>query len=319
MIRAFAAVSVCLFHFSRNDFLGAGWGQRFCSYGYLGVDSFFVVSGFVIPLSLYQAKYCWKGMPAFLLRRFLRLYPAFLAACALVIGLVYLSGLAPGFRGSALKLDWTTLICNLTLSCGIFERMWINPAFWTLAVEAQFYLFIALAFPLLTDRRVVLRTAALVLWILAPLIVRPGVLALGYGALFSMGTLVFLRRVNLIAHWTFLLLLAMAFFVEGFGREWGGAFFGLASASLIAFAPAFRGRAVLFMGGISYSLYLVHVPIGGRIINLAERLPAGPFIRAAAVGVALLVSVVFAYGFFRLVESPSHRLAKRIRPTSRAA
>lgn len=201
------------------------------------------------------------------------------------------------------------------MTCGAFERMWINPAFWTLAVEAQYYLLIALAFPLLTDRRVALRTVVLVLCILAPLLVRYQVLALGYGALFSVGALVYLRRVNLIALWNFLLLLALACFVEGFCRGWGGAIFGLTTASLIAFAPALRGEEVLFMGGISYSLYLVHVPIGGRIVNLAECLPGGLFFRAAAVGVALLVSIVFAYGFFRLVENPSHRLAKRIRPT----
>lgn len=61
--------------------------------------------------------------------------------------------------------------------------------------------------------------------------------------------------------------------------------------------------------GIMASLYSVHVPIGGRIINLAERLPPSNVISLAAILVAGLVSVGAAYGLHRLVERPAQRYA----------
>jgi peptidoglycan/LPS O-acetylase OafA/YrhL len=61
---------------------------------------------------------------------------------------------------------------------------------------------------------------------------------------------------------------------------------------------------------ISYSLYLVHVPIGGRIINLAGRLPESIEYRYPAIVVAFIVSIFGAYLFWRIVELPSQRWSK---------
>ncbi|WP_166375880.1 acyltransferase family protein [Aeromicrobium phragmitis] len=66
-------------------------------------------------------------------------------------------------------------------------------------------------------------------------------------------------------------------------------------------------RPVLWLGGISFSLYLIHEPI---IIAAAELLgpDRGPYV----LPIALAVSIPAAAVFFRLVERPSHRFAKRV-------
>jgi peptidoglycan/LPS O-acetylase OafA/YrhL len=62
----------------------------------------------------------------------------------------------------------------------------------------------------------------------------------------------------------------------------------------------------------SYSLYLVHVPIGGRVINLAKRFGEGPLYELVIVALALLASVVAAMLLYRFVEAPSMRVSRTI-------
>ncbi len=63
----------------------AKWLGLSGKYGYLGVDIFFVISGFVIPWSLYRTRYAIRDYPRFLLKRNVRLYPPYLASIAISI------------------------------------------------------------------------------------------------------------------------------------------------------------------------------------------------------------------------------------------
>jgi len=92
-----AAISVAAFHFSGP--LSSEAAKFIGTYTWLGVDVFFVISGFVIPLSLHGRGYRPSHFPTFMLRRLLRLEPPYLASIAMVILLGYLSSLAPGFQG----------------------------------------------------------------------------------------------------------------------------------------------------------------------------------------------------------------------------
>jgi peptidoglycan/LPS O-acetylase OafA/YrhL len=90
-----------------------------------------------------------------------------------------------------------------------------------------------------------------------------------------------------------------------FGLSWLVLDFPQAFAAGLAFGflflPLNRLPAMSFLGAISYSLYLVHVPIGGRIINVAVRLPKTSLIQFAAVVVATAISIFAAYWFWRLI------------------
>ena len=71
-MRGLAAASVALFHFSVQLDLAA---RDAFFYGWVGVDVFFVISGFVIPLSLYGRGYTIQQFPQFMMRRLVRLEP----------------------------------------------------------------------------------------------------------------------------------------------------------------------------------------------------------------------------------------------------
>ena len=57
LLRGLAALAVCIFHFDHDGALGVPSVSRVLSYGYLGVQMFFVISGFIIPYSMLRSGY----------------------------------------------------------------------------------------------------------------------------------------------------------------------------------------------------------------------------------------------------------------------
>ncbi len=76
--------------------------------------------------------------------------------------------------------------------------------------------------------------------------------------------------------------------------------------------PGKAGDACIWLGGISYSLYLVHIPIGGKVVNLGRRFIHGPIGELALSLLALAASLAVAWMFCLLLERPAMRLARRL-------
>jgi peptidoglycan/LPS O-acetylase OafA/YrhL len=106
-------------------------------YGHLGVQLFFMISGFLVLQSAYS-----KNTATFLRARAVRLYPAFIACCSLSYALI---SLIPNEPRSAL-----TLLYNLTMLNGVIDGFrgvaptYIDGSYWTLALEWKFYALIAI-------------------------------------------------------------------------------------------------------------------------------------------------------------------------------
>ncbi len=170
-LRLVAAVMVAAYHF-----LGTPtphfWGRtelrdltpflhEISRYGWLGVEFFFVISGFVICMS------CWGRTPAqFTVSRVARLFPAYWCAVLLVVALVLVSRL--GHWPAATRVDPRTVLGNLTMAPGPLGLELIDGVAWTLWVEARFYLLMAVLLLFgLSYRRVVAFCGA---WLLAAVI-----------------------------------------------------------------------------------------------------------------------------------------------------
>src|ERR1700722_12839903 len=85
-LRGLAALAVTLYHCSLNVRLP--WPQGFLSaadFGKFGVEAFFVISGFILPYSLWKAGYVLGDAGKFLLKRLARLDPPYLASIVLSI------------------------------------------------------------------------------------------------------------------------------------------------------------------------------------------------------------------------------------------
>lgn len=316
VLRAVAALLVCLHHFDRGDEPALG---LISAGGYLGVNIFFVLSGFVIPLSLHRSGFRYRDTGTFYAARLIRLYPAYLAAAVLAVGLHYVSTLVPGFAGNQPAYTWKILWTNATLTSDLLGQPWIVPIFWTLAIEAQFYVLVALSFPLLVARPPWSAVAVLAAWILAPLVLGIGATVFTWTALFALGIVTFLYREALLPACWALPVFAAAAAVEVFMHGWASASIGVGTAAFVAFGPRIRSRGLVAIGAVSYSLYLIHTLIGGRVINFTSRLPDYALIHWLALALAVLLSLAAATVLYYLVEKPSHALSRRFRPRAQRA
>ena len=315
IFRAVAALAVCFHHFNRESLTGGTFFAEISKYGNYGVDIFFVISGYVIPLALLKKGFKLRYTGLFLKARFFRLYPAYFFAAALTLGLWYASTWIPGFRGAKPPSPAALQICaNLTLTCDFLHQEWCGVVFWTLAIEAQYYVLVALSFGMLFAPRgsqQLLRYGTLFAWLLLPLIFRQGPTILGWTALFAMGVVAILWQGGFIRNCAFCLALAIAAWVKGEVRSPLSAAVGMATVLAILLMPKLHSRPLIWIGGISYSLYLLHVPIGGRVLNFLERFSHFELVRILAVPAALVSSLLAAQLFFRFIESPSHEMARK--------
>ncbi len=132
-LRAIAVAAVLAFH------TGAGWAVG----GFLGVDVFFVLSGFLITVLLLAE---WQrrsrvSLPRFYARRALRLLPAVTLMCAVVL---VIGPLNPGVqaRNALWKAVAGTMFYfqNWQQAFHLIPILQLTDHTWSLAIEEQFYL-----------------------------------------------------------------------------------------------------------------------------------------------------------------------------------
>ncbi len=317
-LRGIASLSVCWFHLTNTYPIeslirNSGW------YGWLGVEMFFVISGFVIPYAMYEARYqVGEDWFQFMKKRVIRIEPPYLVMVAVIPVLWYLSSLAPGYQGDPVEIDTTQVLLHVGYLNGFFDVPWLNPVFWTLAIEFQFYLLVSLSLGLMSHTNGVIRVTTLVVMIGSSLLLTSDVLVFKYLPLFAMGIVVFQLRTGLVQSLEGVILLSLSAGVLTFTLGWMITTVGLFTALVILLYSGARVRGLVFLGAISYSLYLVHIPIGGRVVNLVSRFTDSELGMLFTSLLATVVSIIAAYLLYRLVERPSINWSKRVHYRSRA-
>jgi peptidoglycan/LPS O-acetylase OafA/YrhL len=167
-IRGTAILAVLLFHFmtpeNREGFANAAVSWLF-SYGALGVDLFFVLSGFLITGILYDARTDEHYFRNFYMRRLLRIFPLYYGVLVIIFLVL---PLIPALRGSELTglrpyQAWAWLYAvNIYLAIHDGWVLSYIEHFWSLAVEEQFYLIWPLAVWLLSAKPRVFLTFSLI-------------------------------------------------------------------------------------------------------------------------------------------------------------
>lgn len=314
LMRGIASAMVCYFHLAHeNPLLPAdNMMKQLSAWGWTGVEIFFIISGFVIPYAMYVKNYSIGNIGLFLKKRLIRIEPPYFVSIILVLGLMYISSLLPSYRGKPFNIDWVNVATHIGYLNIFTGQKWLQDVYWTLAVEFQFYLLISVTFVLIVSKKIYFR---LLFFMLFLAMVKLPVTALGFiftkTPFFMLGILLFQYYCRVISNkefWIQLLInLAVLYFLQGFIITVLGA----VTLLLIAFVkkvPAF----LRFLGIISFSLYLVHIPIGGRIINLSEHYITNIYLKEIMVLVAFGFCILVAFGFYKLVEEKCKHLAASI-------
>lgn len=148
-LRGVSAFAVMLFHFSGHRIFSQlklelpTWVFTVMRNGDLGVQVFFVISGFVIAYSTRRARVSGAFARSFLKRRAIRLAPPYWFAIVAAIAAMWLS---QRFFDTPVELpSWPRVVAHLFYVQGWLGYEDIYPIFWTLCHEVQFYLLFLLA------------------------------------------------------------------------------------------------------------------------------------------------------------------------------
>lgn len=310
-LRGLAALAVTWFHLTNGH---SSWIKETGSLGWLGVEVFFVISGFVIPMSVGRGfkQYRVSQFPRFLARRLVRLEPPYLLSIFLVLALWELSARAPGFAGGAPTWTIDQVMLHFLYLIPLTDEVWLQSVYWTLAYEFAFYIFVGLFFSVISSKMVVFVLLVSLIWGLAI-----GPLPVLF-ILFVIGMAVY-RSYEHGDHFliTFGVIAAsgILMWLQGSKLE---AFTGVGTSLLILATTNLRwdsklGTSFLWLGTVSYSLYLLHMPIGGRVVNLGRRFFPNDATGELAISlVALGISLIAAWIFYRFVEVPAIKASRKI-------
>jgi peptidoglycan/LPS O-acetylase OafA/YrhL len=331
-LRFVAVAGIVVYHVAemlRESGLATAAPPRLLHYvtltGYYSVDLFFGISGFVLALPF--ARQHLAGRPpvslrAYYMRRLTRLEPPYLIA---LFSDYFIRAAATGFG------PWRDTLVSALYQHNIIYGIW-SPVFgisWSLEIEVQFYMLAPLLSHIFLIRNMLLRRAVLLAAIVAGATLSGGfrldriyLSLLGHLHEFLVGFFLadlyvaswnespkpgLLWDVVSLAAWPTLAALVLK---RGNGSPL------VPLAMLAAYGAAFRGRlsrrvfsapVITTIGGMCYSIYLLHVSIIEAVLRLCEPLrhPAS-FTRMFALQACVLIPCILfvAVIFFLLMERP---------------
>jgi len=317
-VRGSAAAMVAVSHLLAGIPIFDHFIRNYIDPGRVGVVAFFVVSGYIIPLSFQN-----QSVRTFMIRRLTRLYPVYIVALTAYLLIV--------FRGAEWSLQWGfELFANYTMLQDLIGFAALLGPAWTLSIEWVFYgqqiaakwakrleqgwvlgffwLFVYLVFSI--AERVLNRDLPTSL----PMLL--SVSCLGHAWALAEGK----RIAN---KWFFALLGASAVIVPAgayigndFGRLWPPLDYSLSYlGGLVWFGIAFAFRSreglapLVWLGKISFSLYLIHPVVTVSLDAIMDV----PFWLFVIVNLAILPAV--AWLTFRFIETPFKDLGRHWTPT----
>lgn len=330
LLRLFAALSVVLFHYG---FRGAAADNMslvsfpalapFAAYGYLGVNLFFVISGFVIAYSAFG-----RAPTTFAAARASRLYPGFVAGMSLTFVATLLWG-APRFSS-----DLSSFAANLTMFAPALGQPFMDGVYWSIVLEIIFYGWVAIFLfaGIFFSRQLGLIAGWLALSMLNEGWWQSGLLEnlfiTKFSGLFATGILLH-RMVSGkrgLAEWLLLAaaivyavqaaLIEVLWLEEHYAITYDHGLIALIVVAMIALfalallaprAPLPAG-AIAALGGITYPLYLIHQQAGFIAFNrLADRVP--PTLLLVGVSAAMMLA---AWMIWRWIERPAIPRMRRL-------
>jgi len=293
--------------------------------GSFAVSLFFLISGFVIALSLNKDEKI-KTVKEFIIKRFFRLYPTYWLSIIAILLVTYLFNLK-------YKFTLKEIFFNFTMFQDMFHIKNIDGVYWTLAIEIKFYILSAIFYMLNFLKKIryifaIFFFLALFTLFLSYFDGKRGFynLTISYLFLMYLGTAFFYNYQKVLSKkelYTMIVLTIFYFILYAFlGQDRGeGELFGYGISTIFAIILFFItinfksniSSITTFFGEISYSLYLFHQLLGYIFIDYLLSLNISLNISKLT---AFFSATLLAYIINTLIEKPTnrfgHQLAKKI-------
>jgi exopolysaccharide production protein ExoZ len=330
VLRGFAALAVVFYHtymiLLLPEYGGIRVFETLASRGWLGVNFFFVLSGFIIFYAHRADVGHREALPRYAWRRVVRIYPMYWIALSLYVMGAMIGIGHPDFAMNPLNIAWSYTLVGLVDPLSLPLRV-----AWTLFHEVQFYLFFAL---LLVSKRV--GTIALAAWFTAILLANvfnwhaTFYLLHMWNVYFLVGLLVNFAIPKLRGwHGVVALVVGVAgvvWLASGMAstleqaREHPVTLFALA----VMFALVIIGAIVcerrfawkppkllLLLGSASYSIYLFHSPVVSLLAQINAIVGVGRIPPLLLFATMSVVATAVGIGVHLLVEKPLLRFLRR--------
>ncbi|TSD65882.1 acyltransferase [Inquilinus sp. KBS0705] len=304
-----AALGVVLCHYCQALNISATLKNIF-TFGQTGVYVFFLVSGFIIIYSLINSGYKTNMFFTFLLKRSLRIDPAYYIT--LIITLLFFKYLATISPVKTASFNFIPLqfLAHVTYVLPFTKYPFYAHVFWTLCVEFQFYLIIGSLYFL--SGNFIFKTIFLLLFSLLGFANWPNgyYLVFNYAPIFAAG----IALVSLYQDRNWLNASLVVIFLLFTERKFGiPVFVLLSTACLLILFLKQKIKPLSFLGDISYSLYLTHTLIFAllAIIQNKFHLTVSDY-PLLLLFLETIIAIFFAYVFYMLIERPSLYYSKKI-------
>ena len=284
-LRGVAAMLVVLFHLNMAN----ADTEPIFKYGVTGVDLFFIISGFVIFMSINQV----SSGREFVINRFARLYPTYWV-CVTITCIVIVLSQSIYYHEDFTFGIFRQYLANMTMFQYYLNSPNLDQSYWTLIVEMLFYIVILSLYELKTLKRIEGIGLSIVIGIflldtftqhsLPRLysILFDGFPLLRHFPLFFSGILFYKIYTDGMHKWRRYLMLAFCLFVETRLYHIEGStryyitqreylyvlmvYYGLFVSFVNGWLGFLVNKATLFLGNISYTLYVLHGYIATRIV-----------------------------------------------------
>ena len=313
-LRAFAALSVCLFHFvcTTTGYINTEWILNAFSIGKYGVQLFFVISGFVIPWAMFNAGFTFSHFFKFLLKRLARLEPPYIFSIVIALTILFLREKLLGSQNNHMEVSYKQIILHFGYLIPFFEGYkWLNQVYWTLAIEFQYYFFIAILFIPLTRANLFYR-----------IIIYSAIIALSFIGndkflpywlpIFLLGVILFLYKSKLIIQKEFYSVTALILIFCIYKYPFVSVLYAMIPIFFVLYFSDLKIKGLNFLGKMSYSIYLIHPLIGASFINILSHSVNSFIGKIFVILGGILITLISSYLMYLIIEKPSKKLSSSI-------
>ncbi len=256
------------------------------------------------------------------MRRIARLNPPYYVTLLLLLLFITIKVINPQAEGEHLVVSVKKIVLHLFYLVPFFNETWFDNIFWTLAIEFQYYILIALLYPFLIKQNKYLVIVLIVFLCFSHYLpfAKTTLSIANYSTPFLLGITAFLYKINKINNRQMLILSLVLIYLCKSQISGTRMIFGLFALIAILFWK-FRSKPTDFLGQISYSLYLTHNLFFILAFSLTEKLidlKSMVLVNNCFVFIFFVLSIPVAYAYYIAVEKPSIALALKYKPQSKS-